>query len=135
MFDPVNASVFVGLLCSFNHENVLSIKDLIIPLNESGQCEDLYIITELLDTDLSKVIYSPQPLIDDHCQYFVYQVFFVNAYNLSCRRYASNLLHLILAFKVCHLIVTFNLRLSLFITCAADLARSEISAFREGAAS
>ncbi len=63
-----------GLLCSFNHENVLSIKDLIIPLNEEGQCEDIYIITELLDTDLSKVIYSPQPLIDDHCQYFVYQV-------------------------------------------------------------
>ena len=67
-------SVLAGLLCSFNHENVLSIKDLIIPLNEEGQCEDIYIITELLDTDLSKVIYSPQPLIDDHCQYFVYQV-------------------------------------------------------------
>ena len=66
--------LFLGLLCSFNHENVLSIKDLIIPLNENGQCEDIYIITELLDTDLSKVIYSPQPLIDDHCQYFIYQV-------------------------------------------------------------
>lgn len=64
----------IRLLCSFNHENVLSIKDLIIPLNEEGQCEDIYIITELLDTDLSKVIYSPQPLIDDHCQYFVYQI-------------------------------------------------------------
>ena len=45
-----------------------------MPRNAAGEHEDVYIITELLDTDLSKVIYSPQPLIDDHCQYFVYQV-------------------------------------------------------------
>uniref|UniRef100_A0A6U2DNT4 Mitogen-activated protein kinase n=2 Tax=Hemiselmis andersenii TaxID=464988 RepID=A0A6U2DNT4_HEMAN len=64
----------IRLLCCFNHENVLSIKDLIMPPDASGVCEDVYIITELLDTDLSKVIYSPQPLIDDHCQYFLYQI-------------------------------------------------------------
>mmetsp|Transcript_30086 Transcript_30086/g.68090 ORF Transcript_30086/g.68090 Transcript_30086/m.68090 type:complete len:360 (-) Transcript_30086:165-1244(-) len=64
----------IRLLCSFDHENVLSIKDLHMPLDANGKHEDVYIITELLDTDLSKVIYSPQPLIDDHCQYFLYQV-------------------------------------------------------------
>jgi serine/threonine protein kinase len=48
-----------GLLCSFNHENVLSIKDLIMPPDANGAYEDVYIITELLDTDLSKVHSSP----------------------------------------------------------------------------
>jgi len=64
----------IRLLCSFDHENVLSIKDLQMPKDANGKHEDVYIITELLDTDLSKVIYSPQPLIDDHCQYFLYQI-------------------------------------------------------------
>ena len=64
----------IRLLCKFEHENVLSIRDLVMPKNKHGKHEDVYIITELLDTDLSKVIYSPQPLIDDHCQYFLYQV-------------------------------------------------------------
>mmetsp|Transcript_23206 Transcript_23206/g.37234 ORF Transcript_23206/g.37234 Transcript_23206/m.37234 type:complete len:361 (+) Transcript_23206:117-1199(+) len=64
----------IRLLCSFDHENVLSIRDLVMPKNKLGKHEDVYIITELLDTDLSKVIYSPQPLIDDHCQYFLYQI-------------------------------------------------------------
>mmetsp|Transcript_30701 Transcript_30701/g.63477 ORF Transcript_30701/g.63477 Transcript_30701/m.63477 type:complete len:359 (-) Transcript_30701:96-1172(-) len=64
----------IRLLCSFDHENVLCIKDLQMPKDQNGKHEDVYIITELLDTDLSKVIYSPQPLIDDHCQYFLYQI-------------------------------------------------------------
>jgi hypothetical protein len=96
-------SVLAGLLCSFNHENVLSIKDLIIPLNGEGQCEDIYIITELLDTDLSKVIYSPQPLIDDHCQYFVYQV----SPSPSISKYTAQMK---------------------FDVCFSDLARPQISA-------
>lgn len=33
-----------------------------------------YILTELMDTDLHKVIYSSQPLLDDHVQFFVYQI-------------------------------------------------------------
>ena len=63
----------IRLLCSFDHENVLSIRDLQMPKDDKGNHEDIYIITELLDTDLAKVIYSPQPLIDDHVQYFLYQ--------------------------------------------------------------
>ena len=27
-----------------------------------------------MDTDLHQIIRSPQPLTDEHCQYFVYQV-------------------------------------------------------------
>ena len=36
--------------------------------------EDVYIVSELMDTDLHQIISSPQPLTDDHCQYFLYQI-------------------------------------------------------------
>jgi serine/threonine protein kinase len=36
--------------------------------------DDVYIVYELLDTDLHQVIRSPQPLTDDHVQFFLYQL-------------------------------------------------------------
>jgi serine/threonine protein kinase len=36
--------------------------------------QDVYIISELMETDLHRIIYSRQELSDDHIQYFVYQV-------------------------------------------------------------
>ena len=33
-----------------------------------------YIVNDLMDTDLKKIIESPQVLTDDHCQYFLYQI-------------------------------------------------------------
>lgn len=41
---------------------------------QSRNFEDVYIVTELMDTDLHQIISSPQPLTDDHCQYFIYQI-------------------------------------------------------------
>merc|ERR1719247_1905303 len=35
--------------------------------------QDVYLVTELMDTDLHYIIHSQQPLTDDHVQYFVYQ--------------------------------------------------------------
>lgn len=35
---------------------------------------DVYIVYELMDTDLHQIIRSPQPLSDEHFQYFIYQV-------------------------------------------------------------
>lgn len=35
---------------------------------------DIYIITDLMETDLHRVIYSRQELSEDHIQYFVYQI-------------------------------------------------------------
>merc|ERR1712093_886423 len=35
---------------------------------------DLYIVSELMDTDLHQIIVSPQDLSDDHVQYFIYQI-------------------------------------------------------------
>lgn len=36
--------------------------------------EDIYIITELMETDLHRIIYSKQKLTDDHHAYFIYQL-------------------------------------------------------------
>lgn len=35
---------------------------------------DIYIVTEFMETDLHRVIYSRQDLTDEHIQYFVYQI-------------------------------------------------------------
>jgi serine/threonine protein kinase len=36
--------------------------------------KDLYIVTDLMETDLHRIIHSPQALSDEHVQYFVYQI-------------------------------------------------------------
>lgn len=62
----------IRLLRHFNHENIIRILDMYPP---SGvEFEDIYIVTDLMETDLHRVIYSKQQLTDEHAQYFVYQI-------------------------------------------------------------
>ncbi|XP_047321448.1 mitogen-activated protein kinase homolog MMK2-like [Impatiens glandulifera] len=63
----------IKLLCHMDHENVVAIKDIIRPPNKEN-FKDVYMVYELLDTDLHQIIRSDQPLTDDHCQYFIYQL-------------------------------------------------------------
>ncbi|CAN4077674.1 unnamed protein product [Withania somnifera] len=56
-----------------DHENIISIKDLIRPPKKEA-FNDVYIVYELMDTDLHQIIRSEQPLTNDHCQYFMYQL-------------------------------------------------------------
>ncbi|KMZ65556.1 hypothetical protein ZOSMA_31G01470 [Zostera marina] len=63
----------IKLLGHLHHENVIAIKDIIRPpLKENFN--DVYIVYELMDTDLHHIIRSNQALTDDHCQYFLYQL-------------------------------------------------------------
>jgi len=63
------------LLQHFNHENVLCLKDIMLPPNgDVKEWKDVYLVTELMDTDLHYIIHSKQALSDDHIQYFVYQI-------------------------------------------------------------
>tara|TARA_B110001469_G_C9493194_1_gene246673 strand:- start:31 stop:492 length:462 start_codon:yes stop_codon:yes gene_type:complete len=63
------------LLQHFKHENVLCLKDIMMPNGGRIQdWKDVYLVTELLDTDLHYIIHSKQSLSDDHIQYFVYQI-------------------------------------------------------------
>jgi serine/threonine protein kinase len=47
------------------HENILQIKNIQEPKNRHD-FRDIYVITELMETDLASIIKSPQPLTDDH---------------------------------------------------------------------
>jgi len=62
----------VKLLRSMKHDNILTIKDMYPP--NSPIFDDIYIVTELMESDLHKVIYSKQALKVEHHQYFSYQI-------------------------------------------------------------
>ncbi|THU71810.1 hypothetical protein C4D60_Mb04t05430 [Musa balbisiana] len=58
----------IKLLRHMDHDNVIAIKDIIRPPNREN-FNDVYIVYELMDTDLHQIIRSKQALTDDHCQY------------------------------------------------------------------
>ncbi|KAF4392912.1 hypothetical protein G4B88_011907 [Cannabis sativa] len=63
----------IKLLRHMDHENVVSVKDIIRPPQREN-FNDVYIVYELMDTDLHQIIRSHQSLTDDHCRYFLYQL-------------------------------------------------------------
>lgn len=62
------------LLRHFHHDNVIALKDIYIPHSHGYNFQDVYTVTELMDTDLHQVIESHQQLTDEHVQYFAYQI-------------------------------------------------------------
>lgn len=58
-----------------NHENIVAIKDIITVPPNTTDFKDVYIITNLMESDLDRIIASSQPLTDQHFQYFLYQIF------------------------------------------------------------
>jgi serine/threonine protein kinase len=63
----------VRLLRLFNHENIVKLKTILIPDN-SITFTELYVVFELMETDLAQIIRSPQKLKEQHTQYFTYQL-------------------------------------------------------------
>jgi len=63
----------VRLLRLLKHDNLIGVLTLLPPLRSDG-FKDLYIVCDLMETDLSSIIKSPQELSDDHIQFFIYQV-------------------------------------------------------------
>ena len=53
-----------------------SIEDMIPPVGLTciDDFDDVYIVSELMETDLHRIIYSKQPLTNEHVQYFLYQI-------------------------------------------------------------
>lgn len=110
--------------------------------------QDVYIISELMETDLHRVIYSRQRLTDEHTQYFLYQILcalkyihsasvlhrdlkpsnvLLNAVSstaLTLSRKAYNVV------KQCFSSMTSIANSALFVTSAALPALCRLSAFR-----
>jgi hypothetical protein len=59
------------LVRAFQHENILGLERVMRP--HSSTFNNIYLVSELMETDLACVIRSPQELTDEHCQFFIYQ--------------------------------------------------------------
>lgn len=81
--DAIGTLRELKLLRHIRHENVISLKDVMMPpLKERKSFKDVYLVYELMDTDLHQVIQSSDPLTNDHCKYFLFQVLiFYNVFN------------------------------------------------------
>lgn len=55
------------------HENLMQVKNIFIT-SSRGVFEEIYVVSELMETDLASTLRSAQPLSDDHCQFFLYQI-------------------------------------------------------------
>ncbi len=68
------------ILRNLVHENVIDIKEIFIP-DKKSEFQDIYVINELMETDLASILKSGQNISDDHCQFFLYQI--LRGYKLS----------------------------------------------------
>eukprot|EP00923_Selenidium_pygospionis_P042479 GHVN01073463.1.p1 GENE.GHVN01073463.1~~GHVN01073463.1.p1 ORF type:complete len:593 (+),score=71.29 GHVN01073463.1:226-2004(+) len=62
----------IKILQQVYHENIIHLKEVLPP--PEPDFSDIYIMSELVETDLHKVIYSNQELSPQQCQYFLYQL-------------------------------------------------------------
>jgi len=62
----------IKLLRLFDHENIVSLERVMRP--HSSTFNEIYMVSELMETDLACVVRSEQPLTEAHCQFFVYQL-------------------------------------------------------------
>ncbi|OZJ03927.1 Mitogen-activated protein kinase [Bifiguratus adelaidae] len=102
----------IKLMRYFNHENIISILDIVRPTS-LDTFNEVYLILELMETDLHRVIRT-QDLSDDHCQYFIYQTL-----RALKAMHAANVLHRDL--KPSNLLLNANCDLKI---CDFGLARS-----------
>ena len=56
------------------HANITAIRDVMTSPVGSTSFRDLYIVTDLFECDLDRIIISDQDLTDSHHQYFLYQI-------------------------------------------------------------
>lgn len=61
------------ILRHLRHENMIDVRMVFLP-GAKDSFEDIYVVSELMETDLASILKSPQPLSDDHCQFFLYQI-------------------------------------------------------------
>ena len=63
------------LLRHLKHENIIELRDIMLPPSTNVLLwKDVYVVYELMDTDLDYVIKSGQEISDDHVQYITSQL-------------------------------------------------------------
>jgi len=108
----------IKLLKHLRHENIISIVDMMPPaVRFPEDYHNVYIVADLMETDLHRIIYSKQSLSMEHVQYFVYQILRALKYIHS-----ANVLHRDL--KPSNLLVNSNCDLKI---CDFGLARGVVA--------
>nr|AKL87250.1 mitogen-activated protein kinase 18 [Linum usitatissimum] len=102
------------LLRHMRHPNVIALKDVMFPTTNRLTFKDVYLVYELMDTDLHQIIKSSQPLSNDHIRYFIFQL--LRGLNYL---HSANILHRDL--KPGNLLVNANCELKI---CDFGLART-----------
>jgi len=61
------------ILRHLQHENLMQVKNIFM-VGSRYTFQELYVVSELMETDLASTLRSSQMLTDDHCQFFLYQI-------------------------------------------------------------
>ncbi|VVB10063.1 unnamed protein product [Arabis nemorensis] len=106
---------YMNLLRHVRHDNIIALNDVMLSGHRTS-FNDVYMVYELMDTDLHQIIKSSQSLFDDHRKYFLFQL-------LQGLKYlhSVNILHRNL--KPGNLLVNANCDLKI---CDFGLARTSI---------
>ncbi|XP_044158773.1 mitogen-activated protein kinase 7 isoform X2 [Bufo gargarizans] len=62
------------ILKHFKHDNVIAIKDILRPAIPYCDFKSVYVVLDLMESDLHQIIHSSQPLTLEHARYFLYQL-------------------------------------------------------------
>eukprot|EP00440_Ansanella_granifera_P073619 gb/GFBE01079886.1/.p1 GENE.gb/GFBE01079886.1/~~gb/GFBE01079886.1/.p1 ORF type:complete len:486 (+),score=95.39 gb/GFBE01079886.1/:1-1458(+) len=72
LFDGQRILREIRLLRCLSHDNIVSLRGLYS--TGDRDCQDIYIMTDLMDTDLGKIIKSSEVLTEEHNRWFGYQI-------------------------------------------------------------
>ncbi|XP_064180615.1 mitogen-activated protein kinase 7 isoform X1 [Anguilla rostrata] len=62
------------ILKHFKHDNIIAIKDILQPALPHSAFKSVYVVLDLMESDLHQIIHSRQPLTPEHTRYFLYQL-------------------------------------------------------------
>nr|XP_003223934.1 PREDICTED: mitogen-activated protein kinase 7 [Anolis carolinensis] len=62
------------ILKHFKHDNIIAIKDILKPTVPYAEFKSVYVVLDLMESDLHQIIHSSQPLTLEHVRYFLYQL-------------------------------------------------------------
>ncbi|XP_028670725.1 mitogen-activated protein kinase 7 isoform X1 [Erpetoichthys calabaricus] len=62
------------ILKHFKHDNIIAIKDILKPNVPYSEFKSVYVVLDLMESDLHQIIHSSQPLTLEHVRYFLYQL-------------------------------------------------------------
>ncbi|KAK3084737.1 hypothetical protein FSP39_018160 [Pinctada imbricata] len=64
----------IKILKHFKHDNIIAIRDILKPKETLDKFRDVYVVFDLMESDLHRIIYSKQELSEEHVRYFLYQL-------------------------------------------------------------